>query len=129
MLQISNMDGPDLEVAKALELMREMTGAGDVRDLELLVDVSDKTFVWVSEEMARLHGQTVPQMIGSQVFKAVDMPADELRSIIMELMKDGRYRLPMRTKAGKHKTIELEFKPIYLGKERPFLVARVLGEV
>ena len=116
----------DFEVAKALELAKEKVGDGESEDFELLIDISDMCFVWVSEKVAKLSGRTVSEMIGSRVFDITRIPAEELRDILVRLKKGGKLKLPLTTKDGRKKVLEMVFTPIYVTRDRPFLVAKII---
>ena len=116
----------DSHIGRALEVASEKLKGTNFMDFELLVDVSDMTYVWVSEEAARITGHTVPEMIGSAAFETNQLPDEELKAIIAELRKWMRYRMPLTAKGGARREVEMEFKPIYLGRERPYLVAKIV---
>ena len=116
----------DDEISKALLLAREKVRNGDIKDFELILDVAEMSFVWVSEEAARLSGRTVPELIGSNFFETDDISPDELRDIILELSRSGgKYTIPISTMSGT-RSVEMEFRSIYLSKERPFLVGSIV---
>jgi hypothetical protein len=116
----------DAELAKALKLAREKVKSGEIKDFQLILDVAEMSFVWVSEEAAKLSGETVPSLIGDGFFETGEISSEELRGMIVELSRSGgKYTIPFSTLTGT-KRVELEFKPIYVSKERPFLVGNIV---
>jgi hypothetical protein len=116
----------DPELSKALKIAREKVKSGHIKDFQLILDVTGMSFVWVSEEAAREHKLSVPMLIGEGFFETTDISPDGIRNIILEITKSGgRYTMPLPTLTGA-KNIELEFKPIYVSQDRPFLVGSII---
>jgi hypothetical protein len=116
----------DEELAKALKVAREKVKGGSMEDFQLILDVAQMSFVWVSEEAAREAGTTVPLMIENGLFKTTDIPAEELKAMIVAMsQKGGKYVLPVSSFMGTTNQ-QLEFRPFYVTKERPFLVGSIV---
>jgi len=114
------------ELSKALKLVKDKVKNSDLEDFELILDVTDMNFVWVNEKAASNLGRTVAELIGENFFEITGMPAEELKAIINELVKTGgRFTIPFQTMVGT-KNMEMQVKPIYIAKDRPFLVGNII---
>jgi len=114
------------ELAKALKIAKDKVKSGHIKDFQLILDVTGMIFIWVSEEAARFSGLSVPMMISDGIFETRDISSEDIKAMILMLAKSGgKYTLSISTPTG-IRNLEIEFKPIYVSPERPFLVGSIV---
>jgi len=95
----------ETEKEKALELAKEKLPGFDT-----LIDLFDMTFVHITKESAQVSGYTPKEMIGRNISKFMAIPSNTspFKETIMKSMVGGLVKIPVKTKDGKEKVVEME---------------------
>lgn len=113
--------------------MDEVQGALKVAKSKLegfdtLIDLFDMTFVYITEEAAALSGYTPKELLGKQIsqFMAVPHKTASFRQTIMKTLIGGRVEIPIRTKDGKEKIVNMVHTVVEVNGH-PFLATRAVN--
>lgn len=101
--------------------------ASDImRNFDTIISLFDMTFVYISEESAKLSGYPPEEMIGKHIsnFMTADSKSEEFRNIIMKSVS-GKAVVPIKTRSGEKIEILMKFITIKVNGE-PFLVTKAV---
>jgi len=112
------------EIEKALKLAKEKMPSFDT-----LIDLYDMTFVYITKEAANVSGYEPEEMIGKQISNFMTIPSDatSFRETIMKSMVGGSVKIPVKTKDGKERIVEMKHTTIEL-EGHPFLVTKAVPQ-
>ena len=98
-----------------------------MRDFDTIIDLYDMTFVYMTRESARVSGHTPREMIGKPIADFMTIPRRDqsFTKTIMKSMEGGVVRIPVRTKDGKEKVVEMKHAVVEL-EGYPYLVTRAV---
>ena len=99
-----------------------------LKDVDIVVDPYDLTFIWVSDKLCRLSGFEQDKLVGQQIF-ALDIrgqPATkEIELMMMRADENNVIEVPVKTKDGKDIIVKIQAISITF-KDQPYMVARIV---
>lgn len=107
------------EREEALKKAKELMSGYDT-----IIDFYDMTFIYISEESAKMSGYTSKEMIDQPIskFMTINPESEEFRKVIQGTVS-GEATIPIKTKSGEEIKVPMSFLTVKVG-EHPFLVTK-----
>jgi len=99
-------------------------------DFDTIIDIFDMSFIYVSEESARIAGYTPEEMINEPIHQFMNIPAtdgESFQNVMMKTMVGGNIEIPIKKKDGREMRIIMNFKTIEIDNH-PFIVTKAAGK-
>jgi PAS domain S-box-containing protein len=94
---------------------------------DMIIDMFDLTFAYVSERGAKMSGHTSEEMIGKQATMFSSMSEEQETFVeILRKMKDDTIQVPIKDEDGKERILSFKQCTVDVGGH-PFLIAKILG--
>jgi len=97
------------ELNKILKLAKK-----EMPDFDTIIDLFNMTFIYITKPAAKVSGYTPKEMIGNHISKFMSIPSDAgpFKETIIKSMMGGLVKIPIKTKDGEEKIIEMKHTSI-----------------